>query len=203
MVARPDFTTSSRFVVYPGWIVLGDNLSPPSTLLRGMIHVTVDFLHLPLDNVTSPPAAICPNWGYSCWRRRQASLVSPVLDQGHVSSVHWTNNTCKPKVYSPTGCSRRSAPAFPTTTTSPHALPEHSPTQEMDERAEQEIQNDNPAPTGSQSTRRPSRRRGVRAQRKPTQTKILAGNVQSLTQTVQVLMEAFRESQNIRLPPVQ
>ena len=70
----------------------------------------------------------------------------------------------------------------------------------MDERNEQEIQEDNPAATGSQSTRRPPRGRGTRGRRGPTQTEILAGNVQTLTQTVQVLMEALRESRNAQPP---
>ena len=68
--------------------------------------------------------------------------------------------------------------AFPATSPFPHALPERPTTQEMDEQANQEIQDDNPAPTGYRSTRKPPRRRGVRAQRKPTE--ILAENVQSL-----------------------
>ena len=59
---------------------------------------------------------------------------------------------------------------------------------------------DEPAPSGSQSTRPPRRRGGGRAQRRPTQTEILIGNVQALTQTVQVLMEAFRGTHNIQLP---
>ncbi|GMN52481.1 hypothetical protein TIFTF001_021629 [Ficus carica] len=47
----------------------------------------------------------------------------------------------------------------------------------MDERGNQDFQDlDNPAPTGSQSNRRPPRPRGARAQRKPTQTKILTEN---------------------------
>ncbi|GMN22636.1 hypothetical protein TIFTF001_045684 [Ficus carica] len=55
----------------------------------------------------------------------------------------------------------------------------------MDEHTNQDIQEyDNPALTGSQSTRPPQRQRGARAQRRPTQTEILAGNVQALTQTV-------------------
>ncbi|GMN48427.1 hypothetical protein TIFTF001_017594 [Ficus carica] len=44
------------------------------------------------------------------------------------------------------------------------------------------------------------RQRGAQAQRRPTQTRILAGNVQELTQTVQVLMEAFRDAHNVQLP---
>ncbi|GMN58485.1 hypothetical protein TIFTF001_027583 [Ficus carica] len=71
----------------------------------------------------------------------------------------------------------------------------------MDEHTNQDIQEyDNPAPTGSQSTRPPRRQRGARAQWRPTQTEILAGNVQALTQTVQVLMEAFRDTHNVQLP---
>ncbi|GMN49779.1 hypothetical protein TIFTF001_018933 [Ficus carica] len=71
----------------------------------------------------------------------------------------------------------------------------------MDEHTNQDIQEyDNPAPTGSQNTRPPRRQRGARAQRRPTQTEILAGNVQALTQTVQVLMEAFRVTHNVQLP---
>ncbi|GMN49655.1 hypothetical protein TIFTF001_018818 [Ficus carica] len=71
----------------------------------------------------------------------------------------------------------------------------------MDEHTNQDIQEyDNPAPTGSQSTRPPRRQRGARAQRKPTQTEILAGNVQAMTQIVQVLMEAFRDTHNVQLP---
>ncbi|GMN66098.1 hypothetical protein TIFTF001_035162 [Ficus carica] len=71
----------------------------------------------------------------------------------------------------------------------------------MDEHTNQDIQEyNNPAPTGAQSTRPPRRQRGARAQRRPTQTEILAGNVQALTQTVQVLMEAFRDTHNVQLP---
>ncbi|GMN20212.1 hypothetical protein TIFTF001_043029 [Ficus carica] len=71
----------------------------------------------------------------------------------------------------------------------------------MDEHTNHDIQeDDNPAPTGSQSTRPPRRQRGARAQRRPTQTEILAGNVQALTRTVQVLMEAFRDTHNAQLP---
>ncbi|GMN61366.1 hypothetical protein TIFTF001_030447 [Ficus carica] len=67
----------------------------------------------------------------------------------------------------------------------------------MDEHTNQDIQeDDNPAPTGLQSTRSPRRQRGAWAQRRPTQTEILTGNVQALTQTVQVLMEAFRNTHN-------
>ncbi|GMN69014.1 hypothetical protein TIFTF001_038062 [Ficus carica] len=91
--------------------------------------------------------------------------------------------------------------AFPITTTPKYAFYRRPTTGKMDERVEPEIQEENPAATGSQSTRRPLRRRGVGAQRRPTQAEILAGNVQSLTQTVQVLMEAFRESRNVPPPP--
>ncbi|GMN53226.1 hypothetical protein TIFTF001_022362 [Ficus carica] len=74
----------------------------------------------------------------------------------------------------------------------------------MDKHTNQDIQEyDNPTPTGSQSTRPPRRQRGARAQRRPTQTEILAGNVQALTQTVQVLMEAFRDAHNVQLPQQQ
>ncbi|GMN64342.1 hypothetical protein TIFTF001_033411 [Ficus carica] len=74
----------------------------------------------------------------------------------------------------------------------------------MDEHTNQDIQEyENPAQTGSQSTRPPRRQRGARAQRRPTQTEILAGNVQALTQTVQVLMEAFCDTHNAQLPQQQ
>ncbi|GMN52252.1 hypothetical protein TIFTF001_021410 [Ficus carica] len=72
----------------------------------------------------------------------------------------------------------------------------------MDEEGNQDFQDlDNPAPTESQSTRRPPRRRGTRAQRKPAQTEILTENVRSLTEVVKALVD--REARNAQLPPVQ
>ncbi|GMN30718.1 hypothetical protein TIFTF001_041495 [Ficus carica] len=62
-----------------------------------------------------------------------------------------------------------------------------------------EFQPGNPD-NSSHSTRPPRCPRGARAQRRPTQTEILAGNVQALTQTVQVLMEAFHDTHNVQLP---
>ncbi|GMN61765.1 hypothetical protein TIFTF001_030860 [Ficus carica] len=60
----------------------------------------------------------------------------------------------------------------------------------MDEQDNQNFQDiDNPAPTGSQVTQRPQRGRRARAQRKPTQTKILAENVRSLTEMVGALVD--------------
>ncbi|GMN29028.1 hypothetical protein TIFTF001_044306 [Ficus carica] len=68
----------------------------------------------------------------------------------------------------------------------------------MDEHTNPDFQGyDEPAPTGSQSTRPPRRRGGGR---RPTQTEILTGNVQALTQTVQVLVDAFRDTRNVQLP---
>ncbi|GMN45069.1 hypothetical protein TIFTF001_014265 [Ficus carica] len=65
----------------------------------------------------------------------------------------------------------------------------------MDEHEEQEIREENPAGTGSRDSRRPPRGRGGR-QRRPTLTEILAGSVQDLNHTVQVLMEALRGAQD-------
>ncbi|GMN28427.1 hypothetical protein TIFTF001_046236 [Ficus carica] len=67
----------------------------------------------------------------------------------------------------------------------------------MDEHEEQEIREENPASTGSRDSHRPPRGRGGR-QRRPTQTKILAGSVQDLNHTVQVLMEALRGAQDVQ-----
>ncbi|GMN69273.1 hypothetical protein TIFTF001_038325 [Ficus carica] len=129
MVTRPGFTTSSRCTAYPSWIVLGEGAAPSNTLPWGVIPVTIRSpleLHSTyyLTSDTSPVTvhinsrflppttaqhhiATCLDCGYSCWRRRQATLVSPVPNQGHVVSVHWTNSPCKPKAYSPTGSSRQ------------------------------------------------------------------------------------------------
>ncbi|GMN62790.1 hypothetical protein TIFTF001_031870 [Ficus carica] len=40
MATRPDFTTSSRYVTHPDWVVLGDDLPSPNTPPRGMIPMT-------------------------------------------------------------------------------------------------------------------------------------------------------------------
>ncbi|GMN44969.1 hypothetical protein TIFTF001_014162 [Ficus carica] len=72
----------------------------------------------------------------------------------------------------------------------------------MDEQGNQDFQDlNNPAPTGSQSTRRPPRRRGARAQRKPTQMEILTENVRSLIEVVRALVD--REAHNAQYPPAQ
>ncbi|GMN52758.1 hypothetical protein TIFTF001_021899 [Ficus carica] len=72
----------------------------------------------------------------------------------------------------------------------------------MDEQANQDFQDlDNPDPTGSQSTRRPPRQQGARAQRKPTQTEILTENVRSPTEVVRAFVD--REAHNVQFPPAQ
>ncbi|GMN75006.1 hypothetical protein TIFTF001_053968, partial [Ficus carica] len=86
-------------------------------------------------------------------------------------------------------------PPFQQSSIHPHSL------DPMDKHTNPDFQGyDEPAPTGSQSTRAPRRRGGGRMQRRPTQTEILTGNVQALTQTVQVLVDAFRDTHNIQLP---
>ncbi|GMN39656.1 hypothetical protein TIFTF001_008883 [Ficus carica] len=95
---------------------------------------------------------------------------------------------------------RRRASAFPATET--HTCFPIDQSLAMDERGNQDFQDlDNPAPTGSQSTRRPLHQRSARAQRKPTQTEILTKNVRSLTEVVRALMD--REAHNVQLPPAQ
>ncbi|GMN66107.1 hypothetical protein TIFTF001_035192 [Ficus carica] len=108
-----------------------------------------------------------------------------------------------------TSINRGLAHLFSINISSNHNLTTHIPRspdrdKAIDEQASWDIQGlDNPTPTGSQNTRRPQRRRGARAQHKPTQTEILAWNIQSLTNTVRVLVDIFRESQNIQLHQAQ
>ncbi|GMN50983.1 hypothetical protein TIFTF001_020138 [Ficus carica] len=92
------------------------------------------------------------------------------------------------------------ASAFPATKT--HTRFPSDQSLAMDEQGNQDFQDlDNSAPTRSQSTRRPPRRRGARAQRKPTQTEILTKNVRSLTEVVRALVD--RGAHNVQLPPAQ
>ncbi|GMN51135.1 hypothetical protein TIFTF001_020289 [Ficus carica] len=71
----------------------------------------------------------------------------------------------------------------------------------MDEQNNQDFQDiDNPAPTGSQGTQRPQRGRRGRAQRKPTQTEILAENVRSLTEMVRALVDTCRDANVVQYP---
>ncbi|GMN39760.1 hypothetical protein TIFTF001_008985 [Ficus carica] len=64
---------------------------------------------VPINNRHHPPTAAprliatCSDRGYSRWHWRHTTLVSPVLSQGHVASVHWTNNTCSLRLTHPPG----------------------------------------------------------------------------------------------------
>ncbi|GMN48597.1 hypothetical protein TIFTF001_017772 [Ficus carica] len=46
MATRPDFTTSSRYATFPGWVVLGDDLASPNTPPRGIMLMTGRGPHL-------------------------------------------------------------------------------------------------------------------------------------------------------------
>ena len=54
---------------------------------------------VPINSRLRPPTAASrhiatrSNRGYPCWCRRCTALMSLVLSQGHVTSVHWTNST--------------------------------------------------------------------------------------------------------------
>ncbi|GMN42946.1 hypothetical protein TIFTF001_012145 [Ficus carica] len=128
-------------------------------------------IHLLLQHVTSPPAVTYSDRSCPCRRRRQPPYcpLYPVRDTWHQSI----------------GPIAPSRPDYPTTLgvvaggvfginilalegghppfqqSKTHSLPERPTTLAMDEGGNQNFQDlDNPAPTGSQSTRRPPRQRG-------------------------------------------
>ncbi|GMN60392.1 hypothetical protein TIFTF001_029485 [Ficus carica] len=98
-VTRPEFTTSpslsQHFIhhltsdVKPITAHINSQLPPPATA-----------------HITSPTSATCPDWGYTYWHRRQLTLVSPIPNQGHAASVHWTYSSCAPEAYLPVGSTR-------------------------------------------------------------------------------------------------
>ncbi|GMN23988.1 hypothetical protein TIFTF001_049114 [Ficus carica] len=60
MTWLPDqiFTTSSRCIVYPGWIILGDDFVSPNTLPRGMIPSTSSTYYCTMSRRHPPPPAL-------------------------------------------------------------------------------------------------------------------------------------------------